>query len=230
MLERLAPISVSSFGGEIDSVFRLVLYISVFWFVVVEGLIVIFALRYRRKSGRAAVYVRGEKASQAAWVLVPALIVVFIDFGIDAASHRVWDAVKVSFPPPEVEVGVSAKQFNWEFSYSPAGGKLATDHDKVIENELHVPVGKVVWLRLSSQDVIHSFWLPSFRLKQDVLPGRVITAWFKAQTPGIYEIACSELCGFGHYTMRGTVTVHSAADYERWRRAALHSSTAATAH
>jgi cytochrome c oxidase subunit II len=222
--------AVSSFAGEIDSVFRLILYISAFWFVVVEGLIVIFAFRYRATSGRAAVYTRGENASQAAWVLVPALIVVFLDLGIDAASHRVWDEVKVSIPPPQVEVGVSAKQFNWEFSYPLAGNKLGTAHDKTIENELHVPVGKVVWLRLSSQDVIHSFWVPSFRLKQDVIPGRVITAWFEAKTPGTYEIACSELCGFGHYTMRGTITVHSAADYERWRQEVLDPGATAAVH
>lgn len=126
--------------------------------------------------------------------------------------------MKNTSPPSSIEVKVTAKQFNWEFTYPGPDGKLGTADDVAIENELHVPVGKVVHLTLTSDDVIHSLWIPNFRLKQDVVPGRAIPAWFEATKAGIYEIACSELCGFGHYSMHGAVTVQTEQDYENWIR------------
>lgn len=91
-----------------------------------------------------------------------------------------------------------------------------TEDDLRLENELHVPVGKVIEVNLQSQGVIHSFFLPHFRLKQDAVPGREILAWFEATTPGRYEIPCAELCGFGHSGMKGWLTVHPAEAYQQW--------------
>lgn len=85
-----------------------------------------------------------------------------------------------------------------------------------MENELHVPVNKVVHIILKSRDVIHSFFMPHLRLKQDAVPGREIIAWFEATKPGRYEAACAELCGFGHYTMRGVVYVDTPQQYQEW--------------
>lgn len=218
MLSGLMPQNVSTFGGQIDSVFYLILYIVGFWFILTEGLLLYFALSSRRRKARQAAYVRGDTARQAAWVLVPALIVLILDLGIDSAGHAAWEVAKNSRPPSTIEVKVTAKQFNWEFTYPGPSGKLGTADDVVIENELHVPVGKVIHLTLNSEDVIHSLWIPNFRLKQDVVPGRAIPTWFEATKEGTYEIACSELCGFGHYSMHGTVTVHSEEDYQNWIR------------
>jgi cytochrome c oxidase subunit 2 len=109
-----------------------------------------------------------------------------------------------------------AKQFNWDFVYPGPDGQFNTADDLKLENDLNVPVDKVIRVRLSSRDVIHSFFVPVFRLKQDTLPGREINVWFKATKPGRYEIPCAELCGFGHSGMKGWLTVRSQADYDHW--------------
>ena len=90
------------------------------------------------------------------------------------------------------------------------------DDDVELGNELHVPVNQNILVDLTSKDVLHSFFLPVVRLKQDVVPGRTIRAWFNATVPGRYELPCAELCGFGHYTMRGFLIVHSPEDYAKW--------------
>jgi cytochrome c oxidase subunit 2 len=113
-------------------------------------------------------------------------------------------------------VQITAKQFNWEILYPGPDGKFDTDDDKMMENDLHVPVNEVVRVRLTSKDVIHSFFVPQFRLKQDAVPGRVIEIWFQATQPGVYELPCAELCGFGHSGMLGHVTVQSAEEYQSW--------------
>jgi cytochrome c oxidase subunit II len=218
MLSGLMPPNVSTFGGQIDSVLYLILYIVGFWFLLTEGLLIYFAVSSRRKKTRGAAYLRGDTPRQMAWVLVPAVVVLCLDLGIDSAGNSAWELAKNSHPPSTIEVKVTAKQFNWEFTYPGPDGKLGTADDVSIENELHVPVGKVVHLTLTSEDVIHSLWVPNFRLKQDVVPGRAIPAWFEATKAGTYEIACSELCGFGHYSMHGAVTVHSQQDYDNWLR------------
>ncbi len=227
MIGSFFPQNVSTFGGDIDHVFWMILYIVGFFFIVAEALLLYFAVRYRRRKRNAqAFYSRGDTPREAAWVLVPALIVLCFDLGIDAAGHRAWQIVKGPPPASDVQIKVTAKQFNWNFTYPDSAGKLDGANNVTLENELHVPVGKVVWLTLGSEDVIHSFWVPNLRLKQDVVPGRKIIAWFEATKPGRYEIACSELCGFGHYSMRGEVIVHTSDDYAKWRAENLENKSA----
>ena len=112
----------------------------------------------------------------------------------------------------------AGKQFNWEFTYPGPDGKLGTPDDLKLDNELHIPVGKVVHVNLTAKDVIHSFFLPHFRLKQDAVPGREIPVWFEATKPGEYEIPCAELCGFGHSGMNGKLYAHTPEEYEKWVR------------
>jgi cytochrome c oxidase subunit 2 len=111
---------------------------------------------------------------------------------------------------------VTAKQFNWEMLYPGPDGQFGTADDLLLDNELHVPVNKVVRVTLKSKDVIHSFFLPHVRLKQDAVPGREIEAWFEATKLGRYEIPCAELCGFGHSGMKGWLTVHPPDEYQKW--------------
>jgi cytochrome c oxidase subunit 2 len=113
---------------------------------------------------------------------------------------------------------VTAKQFNWEILYPGPDGKFGTEDDRLLDNELHVPVGKPVRVVLKSKDVLHSFFLPTLRLKQDIVPGRAIDAWFEAVKPGRYELPCAELCGFGHSGMKGWLHVHTPDDYEMWTK------------
>ncbi len=194
----------------------MIFYIVGFWFLLTQGTILYFIIRYRRREGGKASYVLGEKLEQTAWILVPTLIVLLLDLGIDFAGGRAYEKVKGEIPPSDVVVQLTAKQFNWVFTYPGLDGDFGTPDDVKKENELNVPVGKVVQLRLRSEDVIHSFFVPALRLKQDVVPGREIPTWFKAIETGRYEIACAELCGFGHYNMPGWLVVHPEAEYAKW--------------
>lgn len=220
------PQNVSTFGGDIDRVFRLILYVVGVWFILAEGALLYFVLRYRRKNGRAASFNRGETWRELAWIFIPAVIVLVLDLGIDAAGGAAWDRVKEERPPATIAVQVKAKQFNWEFTYAGPDGKFGTADDITQENEMHVPVNQVVRLTLTSGDVIHSFFVPNLRLKQDIVPGRTIPAWFEATRLGSYPIACTELCGFGHYSMAGTLVVQSAQDYAQWLKEHSTQSTA----
>jgi len=140
----------------------------------------------------------------------------FLDLWIDFRGAEVWAKIKGRVPSSDLVIQVTGKQFNWEIVYPGPDGRLGTVDDLQMENELHVPVGKVVRVALKSKDVIHSFFLPNLRLKQDAVPGREIVAWFEATKPGKYEMPCAELCGFGHSGMGGWLYVHTAEEYENW--------------
>jgi cytochrome c oxidase subunit 2 len=210
------PANISTFGGDIDRVFATIYYVVGAWFVAAELLLLWFVLRYRRRPGVRAAYVRGEKWSQLAWVLVPAAVVFGLDLWLDGLGAPVWAKIKEHAPPGGVEVGVVGKQFNWAFKYPGADGQLGTGDDFALDNELHVPANENVHFTLTSEDVLHSFFIPTVRIKQDVVPGRAIKGWFNATVPGKYELPCAELCGFGHYTMRGFLYVHTPDEYQRW--------------
>jgi cytochrome c oxidase subunit 2 len=210
------PENISTYGEGIDAIIALIYYVVGVWFFLTFGLILFFLIRYRRRTGQRATYVHGNTLSQSAWILLPCVIVLGLDLWIDFRGAAVWEAVKGHMPPAAVYLQLTAKQFNWEIGYPGPDGQFGTADDRQIENELHVPVNKVVQVSLSSKDVIHSFFLPNLRLKQDVLPGRTIEAWFEATKPGRYEIPCAELCGFGHSGMAGWLVVHTAEDYAQW--------------
>ena len=218
------PESVSTYGGDIDAIFYLIYYVTGAWFVLTLGVTILFLIRYRRREGRRATYVHGNTLAQSAWILVPGLIVLLMDFWIDFRSAEVWAKVMGRMPSSDLRVQVTAKQFNWEMVYPGPDGQFGTADDLQLENELHVPVGKVVRVTLKAKDVIHSFFLPNLRLKQDAVPGREIEAWFEATKPGRYEIPCAELCGFGHSGMKGGLTVHPPDEYQKWVKARWPSS------
>ena len=227
MLQDLLPIDVSTFGGDIDHVFWLIFWIVGIWFVAAEGILLYSVIRHRKRAGATAKYLPGNTPRQLAWVFIPALVVLCLDFGIDRAGASVWELVKGEPPRGDVVVRITGKQFNWNFTYPGPDGKFGTADDVTTENDLRVPVGKVVRFELQSEDVIHSFFVPDMRLKQDVVPGRTIRGWFEATKTGTYEIACSELCGFGHYSMHGNVIVQTPAEFAGWQRETWPSRTAA---
>ena len=206
------PENVSTFGGQIDYLFYVIYYITGAVLILVTVLMVLFLFMYRHKEGRKAVYSHGNTALEVTWTVIPAIILLVLSF----MSISTWSEIKIYSPPSDVEVKITGKQFNWEVLYPGPDGKLETADDFTIENELHVPVNKVVHVRLTSKDVIHSFFVPNFRLKQDAVPGRNILVWFEATKAGKYELPCAELCGFGHSGMIGWVYVHSPEDYEKF--------------
>lgn len=210
------PENVSTFGSDIDSLFYLIYYITGIAFLLTEGALLLFLFLYRRRDGRRATYVTGNPLGELGWLLAPCFVVLVLDLWIDERSAGVWHTVKVQRPPADVQVQMTGKQFNWEVVYPGPDGQFGTGDDLQLENDLHVPVGKVVEVTLQSRDVIHSFFLPHLRLKQDAVPGRKIPAWFVATKPGRYEIPCAELCGFGHSGMKGWLTVHTPEEYQQW--------------
>ncbi len=212
------PENISTYGGDLDSLYYFVYYVVGAWFVAAEVLLFYLMIRYRRRAGHPAQYIRGDTWSQLAWVLVPTIIVFGLDMVIEAKSGPLWARIKEvdHFPTSGVEVHVSGKQFQWEFTYPGPDGKFGTDDDLTIGDELHVPVNKNILLDLQAKDVLHSFFLPNVRLKQDAVPGRTIKMWFNATKPGEYEVVCAELCGFGHSGMKGAFFVHTPEEYDKW--------------
>lgn len=206
------PENVSTYGADIDSLFRLIFWITATVFVFVQVTLLVFLFKYRHRPGRRAEYTHGNNTLEIAWTIAPSIVLVVLAL----LSRATWEEIRGEMPPGDVQVQVTAKQFNWDFLYPGPDGEFGTDDDLTLENDLNVPVNKVVRLTLKSRDVIHSFFVPSLRFKQDTLPGREIPGWFEATKAGVYEIPCAELCGFGHSGMLGKLTVHTAEDYEKW--------------
>jgi cytochrome c oxidase subunit II len=213
MLEHLYfPHDISTFGPQIDWLFELIFWIVMAVWIAVMVAMVIFMIRYRTRPGRKAEYIEGNTRLEVVWTTATAVILVILAF----MSRSTWADIKEHGPPGQAFYAVNAKQFNWEITYPGPDGKFGTKDDLTVENEMHVPVGKVVRIDLTSKDVIHSFFVPNLRLKQDAVPGRVIHVWFEATETGQYEIPCAELCGFGHSGMKGNLTVQSQADFDKW--------------
>jgi len=214
MLDWWLPENVSTYGADIDSLFHLIYWITMITWVGVQVVMIAFLVMYRHRDGRRATYTHGNTTLEIVWTIIPTLIVVWL--GIQ--SVETWNKIKIDLPESDYHIQVTAKQFNWEMLYPGPDGEFETDDDKMIENDLRVPVDTPIRLRLTSRDVIHSFFVPQLRLKQDMLPGRTIEAWFQATKPGRYEIPCAELCGFGHSGMLGHLTVYTPEEYDAWRQ------------
>lgn len=209
------PENVSTFGQGVDSLFHGIYYLTLVVFILVMATLIVFLIKYRHREGHKATYIEGSTTLEIVWTAATTVIV----FGLAMLSYPQWNKIKSphEFPDnPEILVQVNGKQFNWDMTYPGPDNELGTDDDLELENELHVPVNAVVHIRLTAEDVIHSFFVPQLRLKQDALPNRFIDVWFEATKAGRYEIPCAELCGFGHSGMLGYLNVHSRADYEAW--------------
>jgi cytochrome c oxidase subunit 2 len=197
------PEQASEFAGEADWVFNFILYVSIFFFVLIVALMSLFVVRYRRRPGRemSDPSPSHNTALEVVWTSIPVLIVMFIFyFGFVAFMD-------MRTPPREAyEISVVAKKWSWTFKY-PNG---------YVDDRLHVPAGEPVRLVMTSDDVIHSLFIPEFRVKQDLVPGRFTRLWFRAREPGEYSLFCAEYCGSGHADMLSKVIVHSRADFDIW--------------
>src|SRR5437762_7802669 len=212
MLDWWLPENVSTYGRDIDWLFHLIYYITGVTAILVFVTMLAFLVMYRDRPGRKARYTHGNTTLEIVWTVVPALILVILTL----LSVPAWSKIKMTMPETDFIVQVTAKQFNWQVTYPGADGKFGTADDKTLLDEMHVPVNRVVRVHLRSQDVIHSFFVPQFRMKQDVVPGREIVQWFEVTKPGKYELPCAELCGFGHSGMRGWIYVHTPDEYATW--------------
>ena len=207
--------SVSTFGPDIDRLYYIILVITGIIFLLTQFLLIYFLIKYRRRDGRKAEYTHGSTRAEILWTAIPFVIVL----GLALISRPVWDEIKDPglFPEDAYEVVVMARQFEWETHYAGSNGEFDAEDSFTVLNRLHVPVNQPVIVHLESEDVIHSLFVPRFRLKQDALPGRSIPMWFEITEPGEYELGCAELCGIGHYRMDGMVVVHTQEEFEDWK-------------
>ena len=195
----------SDVAREIDSLFRGIFWWAMVVFVVVEGALIVAIIRFRERPGAPKPRpVHGHTLLEIGWTLAPAIILIFI--GVPTMI-TLW---RIDRPPErsEVRVEVVGHQWWWEFNYPDLGITTA--------NELHVPVGKTVDLRLRSADVIHSFWFPRVAGKRDLVPGRVNQLWFTPDSVGVYPGQCAEFCGTSHALMAMRLHVEAEEDFERW--------------
>jgi len=198
----LWPVPASTGAGNVDALFIFLVLLAGFMSAAIFTMILVFGLRYRRRHGVEAEQIEGSHALEITWSVVPLGIFMVI---------FAWGAIiyfqERTPPRGATEVYVVAKQWMWKLEHE--GGQREI-------NELHVPVGRDVKMIMTSQDVIHSFYVPAFRIKQDVLPGRYTTAWFRAIKPGVYHLFCAEYCGTQHSGMIGQVVVMEPAQYQAW--------------
>ena len=206
------PEGITTTAPQIDRLFYAILAITGVVFFLVQATLLAFLITYRRRPNRPAHYTHGNNLAEIIWTIIPAAILVWLA----AYNQRIWARVRGTPPPPDVEVEIIAEQFAWNVRYAGADGTFDTADDITTLNQLHLPARQTVLVNLKSKDVIHSFFVPQFRMKQDAVPGLTTHLWFSATTEGRYEIACAELCGLGHYRMRGFLTIESPDAFNAW--------------
>lgn len=211
--------SASSYSGDIDDLILWILLITGFWFLLAEGLFIGLIIKYTARDGVRAKYVSGEDPKEKRWVAWPHYATLIFDVIILVAAIRVWTNVKIETPPLDETVRITAQQWAWTFTHAGPDGKLDTPDDIRLVDEMHVEKGKTYGFELQSRDVLHSFSVPVFRLKQDVIPGRVIKGWFKPTMAGQFDIQCTEICGIGHALMPGRIFVEDHDAHEAWMKA-----------
>jgi cytochrome c oxidase subunit 2 len=231
------PRNVNMFGHEIDFIFYVILWLTGVTAVAVFSVMIYFIVKYRARPGVPAIHSHGNNALEVIWTTIP----VFIFLALAIYGNEQWTQMRLRTPPAEaIPVAVVGEQFGWNVRYPGPDGKLAKmtaskvgkdnpfgidpldpdgRDDFTTYGELVFPVGRPVRLYLSSKDVIHAFYVPEFRLYQDMVPGRVYDfVWFKAEATGQFQLACNQLCGQGHYKMFGKLSVVPEAEYETWAK------------
>ena len=197
------PEGASTATQGVDRMFGLIFYISLFFFVLIVAFMVFFVLKYRRRGNDVTVEdsPNDHKGLELTWSIIPLIIVVII-FWMGFRGYMTLSVV----PTDAYEVLVTGQKWSWKFTY-PNGYE---------DKDLHVPAGRSVRLVMRSEDVLHSLYIPAFRLKKDLVPGRYTKAWFEAKGPGVHNIYCAEYCGTSHSNMTAKVIVTSQADFDTW--------------
>lgn len=198
----LMPSAGSTWAPEVDRLFLFLVGLSGFFFVLIATLTAWFAIRYRRRDSAVANPPTHNTPLEVVWSVIPLALVMVIFFW---GFHGYINAAVA--PADALQIQVVAKRWIWQFQY-PNGVRTV--------NELYVPVGKPVKLVMISEDVIHSFYVPTFRVKQDVLPSRYTQLWFQPTQTGAHRILCTEYCGRGHSDMLGVIHVATEEEYRRW--------------
>ncbi|KRT66755.1 MAG: cytochrome C oxidase subunit II, transmembrane region, cytochrome c oxidase subunit II [Candidatus Dadabacteria bacterium CSP1-2] len=199
------PEVASNLASKVDAVIWFITVISLVFFILISIFLVYFAIRYRRRQeNEETPYITGSHVLETIWTIIPSilLIVIFVYGFVVYKDMRT---------PPEdsLEVTVIGRQWLWQFKYN---------NGKTTLNELYIPEGRPIKLVMTSEDVLHSFFVPAFRVKQDLVGGMYTYLWFTPTKTGTYELYCTEYCGTGHSTMLGKVIVMSPQEYEKWEK------------
>jgi cytochrome c oxidase subunit II len=229
------PPVASVHGSSVDSLFFAVLVVTGIAFVLVQGALGYFVARYGGNGTERAGYWHDNPKAEAVLLIITAVILTVLVF----MGQRVWASIYFSDAPADaIVIEATGEQFAWNFRYPGPDGAFGRTDNKLITqtnsigldrndpagkddvvsiNDMHFPTGRAVKVRLRSKDVIHSLFLPNIRFKQDAVPGMTIELWFEPNLPGTYEIACAELCGLGHYRMKGALTIDdSQGSFDTW--------------
>ena len=208
------PENVSTLGLRIDRLWGIIFWLTAIMFFLTEGALLYFIIRYRARPGKKAYYFHDHKTLEAVWWVIPGIILLWLAL----YQWNAWADAKLR--PPDaataVRIQIQAKQFEWNVRYPGPDGEFATDDDVTLTNQVYIPEKKNILIQLRAKDVIHSFFLPNLRVKQDVVPGTTSLVWFDAFKTGKFEIACSEICGLGHYRMRGILNIYTQPEFETW--------------
>lgn len=208
------PRDISQHGYQIDHLFNFILVLTGVVFFATEFALFWFVWRYDAAANRDPVkYTHGSHNLEVIWTILPAATLLFIAI----YQMNAWADVKMRVPkdmPPTLEV--TARQFEWRLRYPGSDGKIGTPDDVHHVNDMHIPFDEEVLIDLKSMDVLHDLFLPHLRVKQDAVPGMSIPVWFRAKDVGTFDLVCAELCGWGHYKMKGRVTIETRAQYDKW--------------
>lgn len=197
------PEQASTFAAEVDALYFFLVALSAFFSILIGVCLVTFAIRFRRRSpDQKARPTANTLLLELVWTGVP-LVIVMVIFAWGASLY-----FRMTRPPQDVlKMYAVGKQWMWKFQHPDGRREI---------NQLHVPIRQPVQLTMSSEDVIHSFFVPAFRVKQDVVPGRYTTIWFEATKPGEYHLFCAEYCGTLHSGMIGQIIAMEPEDYQTW--------------
>jgi len=218
--------SASTYSHSVDHLFILIAVLVGFWLIAAEGMFFWLIFAFRQKEGRPTQHITGEERHLVRWISIPHFLVILCDIVILVPAIMVWYNIKESSPPIDQTVRVFGQQWAWSFQQAGPDGVMDTADDIRTVGELHVMVNTTYRFELMSRDVIHSFAVPAFRLKQDALPGRTITGWFRPDRLGTYDIQCTQMCGVGHGLMAGRVIVETPQVHAAWLMHAANPSTA----
>ena len=209
-------LNASTFAGDIDFVILLIAVLGGFWLFLSLGVFFWFCWKFRRSANASAQYITGEEKHQKKWIHIPHYLVLACDIVIIIFAIRVWYSVKQELPPADETVRIVGHQWAWRFVHPGMDAQLGTADDVETIDELHVKVDKTYHFKLEAADVMHSFSVPVFRLKQDAVPGREITGWFKPTKTGAFDIQCAEICGVGHGLMGARIYVETDDEHKAW--------------
>jgi cytochrome c oxidase subunit 2 len=210
----------STYASSIDNVIFLVAVLVGFWFLVAEGMFFWLIWRFRAKEGVKSEYIEGHEKHLKRWITWPHGLVLVCDIIIIVAAVQVWYNVKQRLPEADATIRVIGQQWAWTFQHPGADNELDTADDIFTVDELHVQVDQTYHFLLESRDVLHSFSVPVFRIKQDAIPGRTITGWFEPTIVGEFDMQCAEICGIGHGAMASRIFIEDQQAHADWIQSA----------